>query len=342
MEETRYKKLVERIKKIIEYRYQHTLPLGVYILMAKEYKKACKESFSEIDRLKKELKEREEELKKYKKSDIESEFVVDDEDSDVEIERAVEEMSGDLIENLINRYLPQTELEELIERVVQLLLRSNFNLNRIDLRFFEEHKISSLQKGLFQEVQKRISGQDQVVIGKVTNRIIKSNFQYIHQLFAEEVLEAANVNRGVFKFFDGFFVEDKEGNRWSTYAITRFMREYVSVREAIKSENMNLEKCETKMGELRERDVDLWKRVSEAKSGKYSEEERSGLREKIKAERTELKESVKKVERSIRHSQTALVEKEFSFKRADKEYTLLLDGVTNALIHTKAIHLHKN
>jgi DNA integrity scanning protein DisA with diadenylate cyclase activity len=117
-------------------------------------------------------------------------------------------------------------MQKLLGEVVDQLSDTIFNFSKITLTFFDDNKILLLQRTIYKKVMVIVNSDSSSLVSGITNTILRDHFFLIHELFAKKILEASNISRGVFKFFEQHFVEEENGTRWSSFAITRFMNEY--------------------------------------------------------------------------------------------------------------------
>ena len=95
-----------------------------------------------------------------------------------------------------------------------------------------------------------IESDSSSIVSAITNTILRDHYNYVHKEFANKVLKASNISRGVFKFFENNFVEDDTGTRWNSFAITRFMGEYLKQTESYYQNKDEFEKYSARLQEL--------------------------------------------------------------------------------------------
>jgi hypothetical protein len=333
--DTVHRKLLKSAKFVLE-NYKEHVPIKAYMFVLREYKKACKRVNRVIEKerernhkfvqkksqlynshqeeilaLKSELYEKRREVVRYK-TVLKDRGLLKEGESDSEKLVLKED-----IHKILKERLSGEDLTDLLDRVVKDVTKSVFNFSRINITFFEENKILILQRAIFKRVQISLESDSSSLISGAVNTILRDNFIYLHRELAKKVLEASDVDRGVFKFFESYFVTDESGNRWSAFAITRFMHEYlVPVRVLERLEN-DLDRLILKLAEYRAIEDDL-EMEFETYSGKVEEK--------------------KKIERLIDLSKTKISEEEEKIAELEKRYELLLEGVTKLLLQKKVIY----
>ena len=136
----------------------------------------------------------------------------------------------DDIDHVIEDYFSGEKIDKIMYQILTDLTAPNHNLDfsKINIAFLDAHKITLLQRSIYKVVMATIETNSTAVISAITNTILRNQYRSIHNLFAKKILKASNLKRGVFKFFGDIFIEQEDGTRWSSFAITRFMGEYLS------------------------------------------------------------------------------------------------------------------
>jgi len=223
------------------------------------------------------------------------------------------------IDEIIEKFFSGDNIREILDEIINNLTAPNsyFDFQKINLTTFDTHKIQVLQRAIYKVVMKKIETDSTSVVSAITNTILRKQFQYLHTQFAKKVLKASNIQRGVFKFFGDVFVEQSNGQRWNSFAITRFMKEY-------SEENIVLVELQTKLdglqGQLKELTPILNKLELESSNEYY-----------------EVAKQVKKFERLIHREALHLSEEQIKFSDLKEKYDELLFAVTKTLLEKRRV-----
>jgi predicted RNase H-like nuclease (RuvC/YqgF family) len=317
VEELSYRVVIKRAKKIIG-TYSESVPIKSYLFMVREYKRSCRKitylikkdrdknhKIVEIQRkYKEEISALKREIKKYKTMLSEKEeqenFILKDD-----------------INQITSQHFSNEDRDKLLSDVVFTLSKTVLNFSKVDIRFFEDNKIILLQRAIFKKVKLKIGSDSSNVVAGVTNTILRDNFKHIHKEFARKVLEASDVDKGVFKFFGDVAVYDEDGIRWNSSAITRFMHDYLRSIRIIERLNHDIVQLTQKSKEYESIEDDLEMDIDE-----YNER----FQEREKADKL------------LDVCRTKIVEEEKKLSDLEIDYNNLLKAVTKTLLQTKILH----
>jgi chromosome segregation ATPase len=221
------------------------------------------------------------------------------------------------VEKVIAEHFPKEKSEELLGEIIESASKTLLNFKKISVTYFEENKLIVLQGALSRKIKTDLNLNSPLLVNGVTSRVLKNNFQFIHEAFAKKVLEASNVQRGIFKFFENYTVEDNENTRWNSFSITRFMTAYLEDYQHIEKYNNELKTLEKLKVTLKEKEA-------------VADEENQAEVQKLSSE----------VERGERTLQTLAVKKqeaEINLRRVTKQYDLLLNATTDFLMETRIV-----
>lgn len=323
--------IIEDIKETLD-KYDDEVPMGHYLLIVKEFKRVCnnfdnlreKETarnhkFMEVKRTlllenqdisKKhslEVSDLKREVLKYKSQVL---------DKDNENSKNGNVSIEDEIAKIIEEHFNSHKIIAILDEVVINLLSGNFTFEKITLSMFDSHKITFLQRVIYKVVMVTIESNSTTIISAVTNAILRKSFAYIHEKFAIKLLEASNVERGVFKFFETYTVEEDSGTRWNSFAITRFMSEYIQNNLMIEKIRLSLEKHRVVLSKMDKIDDD-----SEMDFAKHNN---------LMVER-------KKVEKAIHLYKLKLSEEEKQLEQKQVKYNNLLKATTKLLLQKRRV-----
>jgi hypothetical protein len=238
-----------------------------------------------------------------------------------EVKKVKKEKSQEVLEaeKLVAENYPEERALEILEKLINELARTVLNFKKISITYFEEYKLIILHRAFSRRVQKELGISSTPVINQVSNIILKTNFKYIHEIFAKRVLEASDVDRGIFKFFEKYVIEDDDQTRWNSFAITRFMNEYMT-------HTRNIEKLKDEIQKL------------ESKRALAVEEEKK-LRSAMES-KEEIKKMIlerKKSDKLIQEASTKKSESEIEVRRISKQYVLLEKATTKFLMQSRVV-----
>jgi hypothetical protein len=223
----------------------------------------------------------------------------------------------DDINQITSQHFSNEDRDKLLSDVVFTLSKTVLNFSKVDIRFFEDNKIILLQRAIFKKVKLKIGSDSSNVVAGVTNTILRDNFKHIHKEFARKVLEASDVDKGVFKFFGDVAVYDEDGIRWNSSAITRFMHDYLRSIRIIERLNHDIVQLTQKSKEYESIEDDLEMDIDE-----YNER----FQEREKADKL------------LDVCRTKIVEEEKKLSDLEIDYNNLLKAVTKTLLQTKILH----
>jgi hypothetical protein len=222
-------------------------------------------------------------------------------------------------EKIIAEKYPNEKSSEIISLLINELSKTIFNFQKISISYFEENKLVFLQRAFARKIQADLEDDSPALVNQIVNLILKDNFKHIHESFAEKVLQASDVDRGIFKFFENHVIEDEDKTRWNTFAITRFMNEYMK-------HTNNVERLKNDIKKLEEKKVS----ANESENKLSGDEEKKEELKKVVAEK-------KKVERLLHLCETKKTESEIELRRIEKQYLLLHEATTNFLMQTRIV-----
>ena|GEM_PF-4544785 len=145
------------------------------------------------------------------------------------------------LNEILERHFNAKEIIELVKDIVDEVSHTVFDFQKIQVDFFGENRIFVIQQAIYQKIQNVIKTDDLNVLNGIKNIILEKNLDKFHSLFATKILEASKVETGIFKFFNGDLIEDSDGVRWSSFAITRFMKDYQSILDKKREVELKLE-----------------------------------------------------------------------------------------------------
>jgi hypothetical protein len=222
-------------------------------------------------------------------------------------------------EKIIAEKYPNEKSSEILSLLINELSKTIFNFQKISISYFEENKLVFLQRAFARKIQADLEEDSPALVNQIVNLILKENFKHIHESFAEKVLQASDVDRGIFKFFENHVIEDEDKTRWNTFAITRFMNEYMK-------HTNNVERLKNDIKKLEEKKVS----ANESENKLSGDEEKKEELKKVVAEK-------KKVERLLHLCETKKTESEIELRRIEKQYLLLHEATTNFLMQTRIV-----
>jgi uncharacterized protein YejL (UPF0352 family) len=225
------------------------------------------------------------------------------------------------IDLIIKKYFGDENIKKILKTIIEQLTKKDapLDFSKIDLQFFEFNKINLLQRAIYKVVKETINSNTTAVISAVTNTILRENYKFIHYRFAKKVLKAANISRGVFKFFGENFVEDDENTRWSSYAITRFMNDYFEQIKKLKNLDKELVLHKKILHNLKEE-------LDELDSSQFNQAE-------------SIKTEIRKHEKIVHDYLMELGESEIIFSELKLKYQKLLEAVTITLIQKRKLFI---
>jgi phosphoenolpyruvate carboxylase len=223
------------------------------------------------------------------------------------------------INSIINESFSGNNIQEILQNIIKHLTAPNsyFDFQKITLQTFDSHKIQVLQRAIYKVVTNIIETESTSVVSAITNTILRNKFQYIHTQFAKHILDASNISRGVFKFFGDICVEQTEGQRWHSFAITRFMKEYSEQQTFIKELKDEIIKLRNRLKKMQP--------VLEKLELEFSEEY------------YELAKKSKQLERLIHKQVVYLSEEKLKFADLKGKYDELLFAVTKTLLEKRRV-----
>ncbi|EJF06020.1 hypothetical protein ThvES_00019220, partial [Thiovulum sp. ES] len=222
-------------------------------------------------------------------------------------------------EKIIAEKYPKEKSSEILSLLINELSKTIFNFQKISISYFEENKLVFLQRAFGRKIQADLEEDSPTLVNQIVNLILKENFKHIHEVFAEKVLEASDVDRGIFKFFENHVIEDEDKTRWNTFAITRFMNEYMK-------HTSNVERLKHDIEKLEEKKIS----ANESENKLSGDEEKKEELKKVVAEK-------KKIERLLHMCETKKTESEIELRRIEKQYLLLHEATTIFLMQTRIV-----
>jgi hypothetical protein len=334
--DNKYQELLKNVKEVLD-KHGEQIPKDEYLVLFEKQKESCKkvnkltvkereknqkfmkaqkdlkkEHEETLSNLKHELKEAKREVLKYK-TILKDKGWVAEETNETEPEKVV---LNDDVESTLQEYFPVEKTQEMLSNLINDLAKSILNFQKISVSFFEENKIIVLQRAIAKRVQEELNSPSATLVTGVTNSLLRTHFEFIHQRFAVKILEASDVERGIFKFFEKYLIEDSETTRWNTYAITRFMNEYMSHTRNIARLKHDLVKLDEKKNEHIAEEKDI-------------ETDANSYKEIVKAR--------KKVERLIQLCDTKKRESEVELNRMNRQYILLHTAVTKFIMEHRVV-----
>ncbi len=332
-------KMLDKIKLTLE-EYEEIVPMDKYLLLAKEYKKLClsfdKLLTKEKDRNRKfievkrellsahqeDLKVLKNEIENYKREVFKYRTILKDKEHVSQHTKDENNVSNDKpilkdeVNNLIIKHFSEDKIKGIIDEVIQQLSTTTLDFSKITISFFDDNKILLLQRAIYRRIMVVIESDSSSVVSAITNTILRDNYNYIHIEFAKKVLEYSNISRGVFKFFENHFVEDDSGVRWNSFAITRFMGEYLKQTESFYRNEEEYSKYIKRLADINSRQPSL-------------DETNENINESM-AER-------KRVEKLISLYKLRLTDEESKISDVIQKYKSLLDGVTKSLLQKRIV-----
>ena len=223
------------------------------------------------------------------------------------------------INSIINTSFSGNNIRDILHDIINHLTAPNsyFDFQKIGLQTFDAHKIQVLQRAIYKVVMNVIESDSTSVVSAITNTIFRNQFQYIHTQFAKKILEASNISRGVFKFFGDIFIEQSNGQRWNSFAITRFMKEYTEQQTAILDLKNDLNQLQNRSKEI--------KPILDKLELEFSEDY------------YEVAKQSKKLDRIIHKQALHLSEEEVKFSDLKEKYDELLFSVTKTLLEKRRV-----
>jgi hypothetical protein len=331
------KEILLEIKKTLEH-CSTNVPMDQYITLAKEYKKVCvnferllekeRERNHKFINVKRELLEaHSEDIKEIKqerdsfkrelegcKKGIKSSSTSDSSKKGSEDEVILQ----DDIQGIISSKFSEESLRDMIREIVKHLSETTFDFNKISVSFFDENKIILLQRSIYKSILPIIESESSSTLSAITNTILRDYYVFSHEEFAKRVLEASDITRGVFKFFETHFIEVAESKaRWNSFAITRFMHEY-------SESTTHLHKLEEKLSnaiKLKEEFVLTAEDELEMDIDEYNSKS----------------EDRKKLEKLILTYKAKISAEEDKLGDTQKTYQTLLEGVTKFLLQKRSV-----
>ncbi len=344
-EKDQKQEILVRIKNTLEL-YQENVPMEQYLFLAKEYKRICisfdKLLSKEKDRnrkfieVKRELLTVHQEEIKNLKDDIKTikfenenlkidvlkyKMIVKDQENSKADEHTQttneKPILLDEINNLIMKHFSEEQIKIIFDDVITHLASTTLDFSKITLSFFDDNKILLLQRAIYRRVMVIIKSDSSSIVSPITNTILRDNYNYVHKEFAKKALEASNISRGVFKFFENHFVEDDTGTRWNSFAITRFMGEYLKQTESYYCNKDEFKKYSARLIDFNHQELSLMDETNE----KMAE---------FMAER-------KKVEKLVSLYKLRIADEEGKISNIIEKYKSLLEGVTKTLLQKRII-----
>ncbi len=328
--------ILVRIKNTLEL-YQENVPMDQYLFLAKEYKRMClsfdkllskekdrNRKFIEVKRelltvhqeeiknLKNDIKTIAIENENLKRDVLKYTMIVKDQENSKaqENSKTINEkpILQDEINNLIIKHFSEEQIKILLDDVIIHLASTTLDFSKITLSFFDDNKIILLQRAIYRRVMVIIESDSSSIVSAITNTILRDHYNYVHKEFANKVLKASNISRGVFKFFENNFVEDDTGTRWNSFAITRFMGEYLKQTESYYYNKDEFEKYSARLQEL-----------------------------SLMDETDEKMAERKKVEKLVSLYKLRIADEEGKISDIIEKYKSLLEGVTKTLLQKRII-----
>lgn len=329
------KSILQEIKETLE-KYDEAVPMASYISLAKEYKSVCvkfdrllekeRDRNHKFVQVKRDLTEQHQnsikdlkaEIDKYKRDALKYKTILRDKglikgggsSNDKPI------LKED-ISQIMEKNFSEKSIKELLIEVIDELVKGTLNFNKITVSFFDDNKILLLQRSIYKKVMTTIESDSSSIVSGITNTILRDYYIFAHEEFATRVLEASAVTRGVFKFFENNFVE-VEGSkaRWNSFAITRFMGDYISQTENLRQIDKKFHDAVKGLEDMKtfEDELDL----------SFDEYNRKN-------------EDKKKIEKLIHLYKLQLADEEHKLGESHHSYKSLLEGTTKFLLQKRVV-----
>jgi len=314
--------------------FKYNIPMNNYLSLVKEYRDTCvklnrlltkeKDRNRKFVTVKRELTESHNKEMKNLQHDIDDqkrviakckEMVITNEKKNVVPEDNLKNIRQD-IDRVIAEHFSGQKIDIILNKIVQDLTSQNqsFDFHKVDLHFLDYHKITVLQRSIYKIVMATIETNSTSVVSAITNTILRNKYRYIHQRLAKKVLEASHVSRGVFKFFGDIFIEQTDGKRWSSFAITRFMGEYFTQISLLK-------KIDKELSEYINQNSDIRTVVDESELELNEEYEKTQMSRKL--------------DKAINKLTVKLSEEQLKFSDMKLKYDDLLDAVIRVLLEKR-------
>jgi len=328
------KVVLEKIKKTLA-TYNDTVPMKDYIFLAKEYEQVCiklgKLLQKEKDRNHKFVQHKRELIEEYQTSIKEWKTRADEykrealryqailRDKGLIKDETDKPMLQEDINIIINELFLEDSIKDFIKEIVNELTQTTMNPKNITLSFFEENKVIFLQRAIYKRIITLLDIDSSSILNTIANTILRENFIFIHEEFAKKILEASAVSRGVFKFFENNFIEIKGSEiRWNTFAVTKFMKSYLSRKKVVDKIESQLNDAITQLKAIK-KDLESDSESDDMKSYKLKQEEK------------------KELEKTVNRLKQQIVEEREKMIDDIETYQKLLQGVTKLLLKKRAI-----
>lgn len=164
----------------------------------------------------------------------------------------------------------EKNIQEEIENIVNLLMRTKLNFSLISNDYFRKNAIPSIQEALYQVASIYLNEDSHVTLKRAfVNYIFRENFTKIHKLFAQKLVEQhAFRERGAeefLRFFDGNIeiiggiqvqkpdIYDSNNQRWSAATILPIAISKIRSDREIQTLEESLQRTAKKIEELKEK-----------------------------------------------------------------------------------------